>query len=281
MRHAQQPTTAVRIGLIAVVALVGLAAGATGSVAADAPTADDIRVIPAVNQSDPVWSDFDRNATIDIEGFALTDFDPSKVSVSGDGDAMTRVYNDSQLVSYSGSPGDIGDAETVDILYDGSVIETVTVETVEWDTVGVSVNSSTLEGAESVNVTLPKNETTSHGLTRVNSSTRQLQIGLSSATKTDRIILADVPNRSTTVDITEISYEFERDYQDLVNSTPSDQQVTLVTSDAVESVEIDGETVYDQDDSLLGGGGGDDGLGDQTLIGIGVAVVAILLLARD
>lgn len=269
-----------RLAVVAVLAVAALAVGATGGVAADKPGPSNIRTTDAVDPDDAVWTSYDRNATITVYGYSLTDWNPAAVSVSGPG--WVRIENSTNQVTYSVSPEVIGVSETVEVLYNGSPIDTVTVEIDSWHTKGIEIDASKLAGAKHVNISIPANKTTYHGLSAepgVNNTGRTLSVGLSAADADARPIFKTVSNNSTTVDLTTInkSDDFLRDWPKLVGDLPLNGQVTLVTSDAVESVTIDGETVYNgSSDAPLGGGGSGGGGVPLIMILIGAAAVIYL-----
>jgi hypothetical protein len=286
MRHAKLPTTAVRIGVV-VAALLAITAVSTGGAAAADPADFSIaKFQPGVNVEDsgPLPSDLRTNAVISVENESGGQLNSSEVSFGGveivgkEDDYPPHVK---AMINRTNIPSD---GVTVDISVSDTYVGSVDVLPEVYDTKTVDVSQNMSKNVENVTLEIDVSELNDSDFAtkyRDNFEGTRYEYRLWSD-------FGDVPesteiaaNQSNTVNKT-ISRSGLPEYK----RAPFDQlfgsnsETTLYLPDYVESVKIDGETVS-MTDAPLGGGGGSDGLGDQTLIAIGVAVVAILLLTRD
>lgn len=252
-------TTHRTIGLVLVVGILGLTA-ASGSVASQS----DIQIVDVSNGTDTtadVSLPVDERPMITVANVSGGNIADNAISVEGPGQpAKSSIPSQVDI--------EVDQAGTYDIIYNGQLIGSRSVEMKTVEVESITLNNSALSTANSVNITYSPEE--------YDKFAEKTPTGLKYTVSTQyNVIFGDAVDNKT--DLT------DNQNWGIITSSISGNTTTIYTSDSVETVEIDGETVYSE--SVLGGGGDGEsilsGIDDQTLLGAGAVLVVVLILSRD
>lgn len=272
-------TTVVAVLLIAVSAV---SVGFAGSAAAVSPTSTQDLSTSYSNVSVTV-QDVPENGfnggLVKVNTSEQSGIDETNITISPeDGASFNDQDSSSEVVMYTPSYGDVADENgeyNFDIEVDGAVESTVSVDSVATDAAESSIiNASDVENASTVNVTVDESEVDAENqfLTQdtENGTAVQFRFADNSSNAAEDIAVAEFDNftdGTQTLDVKSLGSNAIVDSADSLSITGEGR---IYAGDAVESIEIDGETVYQES----GGGGGFGGDGGSPIVVIVVAVIA-------
>lgn len=292
-----------RIGLIAVIAVLALTTVGSGSAAAAdlgfsggermVDVGDGDRIDLYRYQTAYVGS-MQTNASIGVATQPSESHMLVNISlVDSDGQVIPQPEGAVGNANYQLNPSNIGDgdpgaSEKYQVLLDQSPIANITVGVLKSRVKQTNISADTIanvSGDSNISVTVDRTDMDKYGmLSSVVNETGSLEIQWFSGSDM-RTRTSYVEYQTSLVSRDEFNRSFSPNFAlEEASNTAGAENVNEVPTripDAVTEIKIDGQTVYQEDDGLLGGGGGSDGLDNQTFIGIAAAVLAILLVARD
>lgn len=257
-----------RIGLIAVVATIALVAVSSGGAAAVDPANAEANRLENVSNSTTGVNppDIPLHGLISVRSTNENPVDSANISVIGPSTAtIEATFPDEVLYN-------ISEAGSYDVIVKGTPIKTIEIGSTDISPVAHQFNSSKLSTADNLNVTLntSKDPSTTYGWAADDS----LRI-----TADTYPAFADIPvdttTSPTTVDLTETSR------WSTVNSSLPTGNTTWYLGSHIQSISVDGETVYGSGDDPLGGGGGDGSTDQTTLLIVGLIAAAAAIVLFD
>lgn len=249
-----------RLTAVAVIALAALAAGATGGAAAADPanvTVSASNGTEYIGATPPEAPDPPQINVIQDDGSPISE---ANITISAPGN-VTGTFNFTSEVQY-----EVDTAGTYDVSVDGTSVGS---ETVSRDEHYVETATLNLSGASNVTVTLNRSD----GLS-------DPRYGWTSPTADKEAVYLNYNTSTSYVGDTDISSDPQYLTVDLYDDTYVNG--TYYFNDRIETIVVDGETVYETtDDDPLGGGAGGSS-SNQTMILVSLGLLAAgLLFARD